>query len=186
MDVMKPIHIDLLLHAAREVDQRGLAGAVARAEGDVERPSPGGDVEDATPAPGAEFGHQEAHQVVGPVKVDAHFVYKVLRLLVVHLGGSVRREYLGMGSPSPYCGGGGGDDAARTDTKEFAPALLINTSTRPYASSTCQTASARQENPACPATQEGTLDLHAAQALHSCSSPPRRTATLWHHGRPGP
>jgi hypothetical protein len=50
MDIVKPVDVDLLLRTAREVDESRLAGAVARAVRDIDRPGTRRDVEHATAA----------------------------------------------------------------------------------------------------------------------------------------
>lgn len=135
MYIIKPIDIKLLLRARGQVDERRLAGAVARAIGDVHCPRPGGNVEDATATLLTEGRQEQAHQVVWPVKIDGDVVDELFGGLLVEL----ERRYT---SVSVDLRRGTCTEAAfgvliePTGPRSFAPALLTKMSTFPWDSRT--------------------------------------------------
>lgn len=89
MYVIQPfLDINLLLHASSEVDQGGLAGAVAGAVRDGYGAGPRGDVEDAAAALRLEVGEEEAHEVVRTVEVHSELVDEGFWGLSVELDGA--------------------------------------------------------------------------------------------------
>ena len=83
--VVQLLDVHLALRARRQVDQGGLARAVARAVRDGDGTGARRDVEHAPAALLAELGQQQAHEVVRPVEVDGNVVDEVMGVLGVHL-----------------------------------------------------------------------------------------------------
>lgn len=85
MDVVKLLDVHLLLRTGREVDQRGLARAIARAVRDGYGAGPRGNVEHTAATLLSELGYEQAHEVVRPVEVYGDVADEAPRVLSVNL-----------------------------------------------------------------------------------------------------
>jgi hypothetical protein len=90
VNFVKALGIRLLLDTPRQVDQRRLARAIARAPGDHHCACPRRNVDHTSAALRTKCRHKQPHQAVRPVEVDGHVVQEILGILLVH-----GREHVG-------------------------------------------------------------------------------------------
>ena len=71
MYIVELFNVQLLLGAGGQINEGGLAGAVAGAVRDVDSTRPRGDVENAATALLPEDGDHKAHEVVWSMEIDS-------------------------------------------------------------------------------------------------------------------
>ena len=85
MHVIEAFDIDLLLRTGRQVDQGGLAGAIACAVRDIYGAGTRGDVENAPATLLSEGRYQKSHQIVRSVEIDGKVANELSRVLILNL-----------------------------------------------------------------------------------------------------